>query len=180
MIRDPHMSAQTGLTNLDSGDSAGDAFFGLFELGFPLACTDPGFRQGPNCKNLPILNIPNFNVYTSFILEADTRHGDYAECNPNPQTGVFECAHMPYTENFNCWYDNPQWATEFAHECSRVPVLGCKCDAVLKKSLGQRAIVEQFGGGALPGGCSASLQAYKGIVLQGDAIKTTSVSRSAA
>ena len=41
------------------------------------------------CANVPILSIPNFNLYQQFILEVDSRMGQYSECNPNPQTGVF-------------------------------------------------------------------------------------------
>ena len=30
-------------------------------------------------------------VYTQFVVESDDRFGDYNACNPNNQTGVFEC-----------------------------------------------------------------------------------------
>ena len=29
-----------------------------------------------NCKNIPILNIPNFNVYTKFIVTSDPKIGE--------------------------------------------------------------------------------------------------------
>ena len=71
-------------------------------------------------------------------VEADSRFGDYAECNPDAHTGVFACAHHHHggfgpTE---CWYNstsNPQWKSQFADECS---MSHCKCDAVEVLSVG--------------------------------------------
>ena len=71
-------------------------------------------------------------------VEADSRFGDYAECNPDAHTGVFACAHHHHggfgpTE---CWYNstsNPQWKSQFADECS---MSQCKCDAVEVLSVG--------------------------------------------
>ena len=81
----------TGLTNFDSGSSAGDAFFGLYELSAPLVCAGAGSKSGGGnllCQNEPILQIPGFNVYTRTTVEADARLGDYSECNPDPDTGT--------------------------------------------------------------------------------------------
>ena len=65
---------------MDTGDAAGDAFFGLYELAFPLMCADPHFRRSPGCRNEPILSIPGFNVYTSNVVEADdSRDAEAAE-----------------------------------------------------------------------------------------------------
>ena len=88
----------TGLTNFDSGSSAGDAFFGLYELSAPLVCGKAKSGGGGNllCQNEPILQIPGFNVYTRTTVEADARLGDYSECNPDPDTGRFACGHFHF------------------------------------------------------------------------------------
>ena len=76
----------SGVTNMDTGDAAGDAFFGLYELSFPVLCANPGFKRSIGCSNIPILSIPHFNVYSKNRVEADTRYGDYSQCNPNPSS----------------------------------------------------------------------------------------------
>ena len=82
----------TGLTNLDSGDGAGDVFFGLYEFALPIICAASSPDRGlVNCQNVPILSIPDFNVYTEFEIEVDERFGEYAGCNPDPNTGQFSC-----------------------------------------------------------------------------------------
>lgn len=48
-------------------------------------------KQMVTCSNVPILSIPDFNVYQQSIIEVDTRFGEYNECNPDPDTGVFAC-----------------------------------------------------------------------------------------
>merc|ERR1712054_734842 len=68
----------TGLTNLDTGDAAGDAFFGLYEKSAPVVCRNKDASHNLLCQNQPILQIPGFNVYTATIIEVDTRFGDYA------------------------------------------------------------------------------------------------------
>lgn len=49
------------------GDPAGDVFFGLFEFSFPILCAHNS--KLINCRNEPILNIPDFNVYTRYTVE---------------------------------------------------------------------------------------------------------------
>jgi hypothetical protein len=44
------------------------------------------------CANVPILSIPNFNVYQQSRMTVDTRFGEYNECNPDPSSGIFKCA----------------------------------------------------------------------------------------
>lgn len=120
----------TGIRNMDAGDSRGDLAFGLFEYVFPLVC--PDFPDEVNCQNVPILNIPNFNVYTEFLVEVDQRFGEYAECNPNPDTGVFACAHL-FGPSASCWYDNPIWNTTFGSLCNRS---SCRCDVLEHRAVG--------------------------------------------
>jgi hypothetical protein len=92
----------TGVRDLDTGDAAGDVFFGLYELTTPILCSGPAANtQGVTCTNVPILQIPFFNVYTENIIEVDTRYGDYSECNPDPKQGErFTCGHF---QKPKCW-----------------------------------------------------------------------------
>ena len=101
------------------------------------------------CANVPILSIPNFNLYQQFILEVDSRMGQYSECNPNPQTGVFACSHYTHHSSHGgrCWYDDPTYASSFASACSRS---NCSCDAITTDSVGRELIAETMGHGALP------------------------------
>lgn len=119
----------TGVRNMDTGDAPGDIIFGLYEFIFPLVC--PDFPDVVNCRNVPILDIPNFNVYTEFVVEVDARVGRYSECNPDPDTGIFQCAHL-FSPDI-CWYDKPEWNTSFAPLCDRSQ---CLCPAVEKLSVG--------------------------------------------
>ena len=82
----------TGVTNMDTGDAYGDVFFGLYEFLIPIMCADPKMSPSQTqCRNVPILSIPDFNVYQQSVLEVDSRFGEYNMCNPNPDSGVFEC-----------------------------------------------------------------------------------------
>jgi hypothetical protein len=84
--------------------------------------------------------VPNFNVYQQFILEVDTRFGEYNECNPDPRTGVFKCeaGHGPSRHGgSHCWYSDPEFAKEFASVCSRA---SCTCDVVTEKSVGREFV----------------------------------------
>jgi len=135
----------TGLVNLDSGDAAGDAFFGLYELQAPIECTGSVNRQsGLLCKNEPILQIPGFNVYEQFHIELDQRTGDYAECNPSSDPPhAFGCTHFNHGQS--CWYndpDHPEWETEFADVCSKKE---CTCDAVEEQAVGAENVSVTFG-----------------------------------
>jgi len=168
----------TGIQNLDTGDAAGDAFFGLFELGFPLLCQDKQFSQGPNCKDVPILNIPNFNVYASMVVEVDPRFGHYAECNPDPDTGEFECGHLMGQQ---CWWTNDEWKTDFAGLCSS-SIWGCHCKYVEEIAVGARKVEDQFNGGGTQSNASlpASCSGYAGTPIQGYTLTGIALSASPA
>ena len=73
----------TGLTDLDTGDAAGDAFFGLYEKAAPALCRDESQASSLLCNNDALLQIPGFNVYLKVIVEADDRFGEYSKCNPS-------------------------------------------------------------------------------------------------
>jgi hypothetical protein len=81
----------SGVTNMNTGDAAGDVFFGLYERAIPILCANQAMHKMITCANVPILSIPNFNVYQQSILELDTRYGEYNECNPDPSSGIFAC-----------------------------------------------------------------------------------------
>jgi len=80
----------TGVTNMDTGDAAGDVMFGLNQLLLPQLCpANPDFTW---CANRQYLSDGTAKmVYTEFVVEADARMGDYNACNPSSKTGIFEC-----------------------------------------------------------------------------------------
>ena len=42
-------------------------------------------------------------VFKQFVIEADVRLGPYAQCNPDPSTGVYNCSH--WFGSKGCWYN---------------------------------------------------------------------------
>ena len=93
----------TGVTDLDTGDAAGDAVFGMYEVAAPVVCSAPASGVHTICKNQPVLGIPGFNIYIAVTVEMDTRLGAYAECNPNGDSPPrFECQ----SENTECWSES--------------------------------------------------------------------------
>ena len=131
----------SGLANMNSGDAAGDAYFALYELTFPLYC-----RQMPgdsSCTSTGILNIPDFNVYTRSVVEVDARMGLYSGCVPDADSGAFECD--AYAGPYDCWYNatGPSQARHASFErtfegtagCTR-DTAGCRCKAWLEQSIG--------------------------------------------
>ena len=150
----------TGIADLNTGDAAGDAFFGLYEKSAPVKCRDWDPRLGSSalCGNSPILQIPGFNVYTATKVEADARMGDYAQCQPDPHTGAFQCYVFapPVPKPMRqCWYNftsRPEWKTEFAGVCK---MSDCGCAAVFSLSVG-REYPCMMGGGR-PGPCASTI-----------------------
>ena len=82
----------TGLTNMDSGNAAGDAMFGLSQMLLPQLClVDPGMLW---CGNRRYLSDGSaWMVYTEFVVQTRALFGDYSACNPNATTGIFSCMH---------------------------------------------------------------------------------------
>eukprot|EP00239_Pterosperma_sp_CCMP1384_P009325 CAMPEP_0197860926 /NCGR_PEP_ID=MMETSP1438-20131217/36626_1 /TAXON_ID=1461541 /ORGANISM="Pterosperma sp., Strain CCMP1384" /LENGTH=485 /DNA_ID=CAMNT_0043477941 /DNA_START=92 /DNA_END=1549 /DNA_ORIENTATION=+ len=155
----------TGMTNMDTGDAAGDAFFGLYELTFPILCADPALKQLINCENVPILNIPGYNVYTEFLLEAVDRFGEYMECNPNPNTGIFACANL-YERYESCWYDDKRWNTTFADLCDRNQ---CHCHVINYEAVGKGPTPfkdDHHDHPKDPPQCSSQSQIYHNVCIQ--------------
>jgi hypothetical protein len=69
-----------GLTNVDSGDAAGDTMFGISQLLLPQLCAvEPSFLW---CANRATLSDgAHWMVYTEYVV-AVKAYGDYAACNP--------------------------------------------------------------------------------------------------
>lgn len=129
----------TGLSNLDTGDAAGDAFFGLYEKSAPLACRDAGSQNNLLCSNDPLLQIPGFNVYIKVVMEVDDRFGDYSECNPVKEAPhPFNCTHHHFSgPSGGCWDKDPkhpEWKTEFADVCDPKK---CTCDIIERHAVGR-------------------------------------------
>lgn len=161
----------TGLDNLNTGDAAGDAYFGLYALNTPLLCKPGKGAFGITCKSKGITHIPGFNVYSEYIVEADDRFGPYAECNPDPENGEkYACAHWDQQRNNvkECWWNstaNPEWATRFAGACSRDE---CDCAALFDKAVGAQLTNHSHGGGDKPAaGLPAQCMPPKGFFPQG-------------
>lgn len=149
----------TGIADLDTGDAAGDAFFGLSGKSAPVLCRDGSNPSSALCGNSPILQIPGFNVYTATQVEADTRMGLYAQCQPQvAPPHVFACyvfaprvppGSPPVRQ---CWYNftgRPEWKTEFADVCK---MSDCGCAAVYSLSVGREYPSWQTRNRSIPGG----------------------------
>ena len=127
----------TGIANLDTGDAAGDAFFGLYEKGAPAECKGSNAdKSNLLCSNEPILQIPGFNEYIQVQVQWDDRYGDYAECNPvKDAPHAFNCSHHHMSSA--CWNQNsehPEWAVDFASVCD--PSV-CICDVIETRAVGR-------------------------------------------
>jgi len=119
----------SGLTNVNSGDAAGDVFFGLYEFALPIICAEQPSLI--NCENIPILSIPGFNIYTKSLVEADPRFSTYKGCNPDADSGVFHCEILG--NHSACWYDSPQ-GESFSGLCD---ASSCRCDAFDAEAVGK-------------------------------------------
>jgi len=124
----------TGMTNLDTGDARGDVFFGIYELSIPELCKSQSSSHLPQCENVPILSIPNFNVYEELIMEYEDRFGEYNECNPNPSTGIFECRSHGERQ---CWYEDDRYASDFTDVCSKSE---CHCEYISTHAVGKEPL----------------------------------------
>ena len=121
----------TGLEDKDTGDAAGDIYFQLYELTFPLYC-----QQNPHdssCQNSVFDDINN-DVYRQSVVEIDSSHyGVYNGCDPQPNGSSFRC--RPYWHG-GCWYDVAPYNTTFAGICDRA---NCSCAALFAQAVGRMA-----------------------------------------
>jgi hypothetical protein len=77
----------TGVTDLDTGDAAGDAHFGLYEKSAPVVCDaklNPRHAENILCENDALLQIPGFNVYIAVEVEMDDRFGVRGPASAKP------------------------------------------------------------------------------------------------
>ena len=97
-----------GLTDMDTGDPAGDIGFGLWELLMPMQCRPTPGSSHHSYNNIGCENgtghyihpgAPS-NVYEQFVVETNPLLGTYHNCNPlpfgGPNAGVFDCDSMDY------------------------------------------------------------------------------------
>lgn len=80
-----------GITNMNTADAPGDAYFGLSQLLLPYLCTGPE-AAGVWCANRKWLSGGStWMLYRLFSVEVRQPFGVYTPCNPDPKTGVFSC-----------------------------------------------------------------------------------------
>ena len=125
----------SGITNLDTGDAAGDAFFGLYEKSAAVVCDGDQAKLNLVCSNEPLLQIPGFNEYLQVTLELDDEYfGDYAQCNPSTTPPhPFTCTHHSHGGPPTCWTANPAYKV-FAPFCD--PNV-CLCDVIENMTVGR-------------------------------------------
>ena len=116
----------TGLVDHDTGDAAGDVYFALYQLTFPLYCIE--MPRDSVCHTAVLANTTD-NVYRQSVVEADSRFGVYNGCDPQ-NNGSFIC--RPYWRD-TCWYDYLDFGSKFAGLCDRA---SCNCSIVTKAAVG--------------------------------------------
>jgi hypothetical protein len=125
-----------GIANLNTGDAAGDTYFALYEIMFPLYCREMPEDSSCNVSDQGVLNVPNNNVYERSTAIVDPRYGAYAGCMPppsDPSSPNFVC--HPYVNESACWWQqqNPDGRSfddgpgSLASVCIRG---SCNCSAV--------------------------------------------------
>ena len=119
----------TGLVDHDTGDAAGDVYFALYQLTFPLYCIE--MPRDSVCHTAVLANISD-NVYRQSVVEADSRFGVYNGCDPQ-NNGSFICRPYWHLHNDTCWYDYLDFGSRFAGICDRA---SCNCSIVTKAAVG--------------------------------------------
>ena len=118
----------TGLVDHDTGDAAGDVYFALYQLTFPLYCLK--MPRDSVCHTKVLANTSD-NVYRQSIVEADSRFGVYNGCDPQ-NNGSFIC--HPYWRDGTCWYDFEDFKTRFSGICDPHQ---CTCLAASQSAVGK-------------------------------------------
>jgi hypothetical protein len=81
-----------GLTDMNSGDVAGDAFFMLRAAGLPYLCSN---SSGMSDRTFDCHDVEQHGadlVVSQYQIEADSRFSGYAECNVNATAnGTYDC-----------------------------------------------------------------------------------------
>ncbi|KAH8048473.1 phospholipid methyltransferase [Aureococcus anophagefferens] len=161
----------TGVTDLDTGDAAGDAHFGLYEKSAPVVCDaklNPRHAENILCENDALLQIPGFNVYIAVEVEMDDRYGDYAECNPAKSLPhAFNCTHWHHDGPEGCWNKNDKSASPASIRHPR-----CRCDAVETLSVGATGSASPCRRAGYPEICYADFYPIEGYRNNKTAFKT--------
>ena len=87
--------SSTDIRNMNTADMNGDIYFDIRSRGLPLECgplVNTSFWSRLDCDNPEVATPTSELAVTQLVLEVDTRWGDYANCNINPQTGGYECS----------------------------------------------------------------------------------------
>jgi hypothetical protein len=80
--------------DMNTADLNGDMYFDLRTVGLPLECgpwRNRSFWSHLDCDNPEVDNVSTLAI-TKLTLEVDSRWGDYADCNLDPDTGAYNCA----------------------------------------------------------------------------------------
>lgn len=94
----------TGLLDKDSGDAAGDVYFGLEEKITPMHCRhEPGYYKCQWLNGTGGGSDTPSNVYVQMVVEVDGTWGPYGRCNPDAEApGDWSCAFgNPYVSQQN-------------------------------------------------------------------------------
>jgi len=107
---------------MDTGDAAGDVMFGLNQMLLPQLCPmEPDFTW---CANRQYLSGGGAHmVYTQFTVESDARFGEYNACNPNADTGIFECE--TYSSNAQVCADRYPQPLPLCYHCRYSRTAAC-------------------------------------------------------
>ena len=85
-------ASHPGLSDVNSGDAAGDAFFMLRAAGLPWLCSNSSGQKDEtfDCRDVEQSG-PDLLV-SEYVVEADARFSGYAECNTDNGTAYYcEC-----------------------------------------------------------------------------------------
>ena len=92
--------------DLNTGDARGDIYFALYEMIFPLYCSEMPRDSSCSTTSQAALNKDGNNVYERSLVEVDPRFGAYAGCTPPPDkpwSRHFVCE--PYINTSACWWE---------------------------------------------------------------------------
>jgi len=114
--------------NMNTADVDGDLYFDLRSRGLPLECgvwRNRSFWSRLDCVNAEVAVDPSKLAVTKFILEVDTRFGQYADCNIDSESGNYscDCENVPD----NCTALTPSGARDHGAHCNMSN--GCMWDS---------------------------------------------------
>ena len=105
--------------DMNTADINGDMYFDLRSRGLPLECgpwINESFWSRLDCSNPEVADVSKLAI-TKLVLEVDTRFGDYADCNVDPDTGVYSCACENVPDNCTALTPHGKRKCEHANGC---------------------------------------------------------------